>query len=101
MATVRIAERSLQAMAGKYGEDTLADIFGEIIDSSERKSRKVIEALPDGEYEAEDVIDGDGISDRPIPIRIKVTIRGSSVTADFTGSSPSVAGPFNCSRGAL
>ncbi|BCH24542.1 5-oxoprolinase [Mesorhizobium sp. L-8-10] len=101
VATVRIAERSLQAMAGKYGEDTLADIFEEIIASSERKSRKVIEALPDGEYEAEDVIDGDGISDKPVPIRIKVTIRGSSVIADFTGSSPSVAGPFNCSRGAL
>jgi N-methylhydantoinase B len=101
VATVRIAERNLQAMSGKYGEDSLASIFDEIIASSERKSRKVISALPDGDYYAEDVIDGDGISDTPIPIRIKVTIRDSSVIADFTGSAPSVAGPFNCSRGAL
>lgn len=101
MATVRIAERNIDDMATKYGADTLGPAFEEILTASERKARKVIAALPDGDYVAEDVIDGDGVSDDPIPIHVRVTIKGEDVTADFTGSAATVAGPINCARGAL
>ena len=57
--------------------------------------------LPDGIYEAHDRIDGDGISDEPIPIQVKVTIAGDEITFDFTGSSAQREAPINCSRGTL
>jgi N-methylhydantoinase B len=101
VATVRVAERNIAEMVAKYGAETVFAAFNEILASSEIKSRKVIAALPDGDYTAEDVIDGDGISDDPIPIQVRVTIKGDEVTADFTGTAPTVAGPINCARGAL
>lgn len=101
IATVRIAERNLIEMAEKYGPQTVASVFEEINLRSEKESRQVIAGLPDGVYVAEDVIDGDGVSADPIPVRIAITIAGDRLTADYTGCAPTVAGPVNCSRGAL
>src|SRR5262249_54771844 len=50
---------------------------------------------PDGEYTFEDWIDEDGIDDRPIPLRVKVTVAGDELTCDFTGSSSQVRGAIN------
>lgn len=101
VATVRVAERNLLEMADKYGAQTVAAVFDEINIRSEQESRQVIAELPDGVYVAEDVIDGDGVTDAPIPIRITITIDGDQLTADYTGCAPTVAGPINCARGAL
>ncbi|MCB2130250.1 MAG: hydantoinase B/oxoprolinase family protein [Rhodobacteraceae bacterium] len=101
IATVRIAERRLREMLDRYAPDLLADSFTAIIKNASRRSRAVIAALPDGEYVAEDIVDGDGVSDAPIPVRVKITIAGESVEADFTGCPPAVAGPINCGAGAL
>ncbi len=101
IATVRVAERNLVEMAEKYGAQTVSSVFKEINLLSERESRQVIAGLPDGVYVAEDVIDGDGVSTDPIPVRIAITIAGDQMTADYTGCAPTVAGPVNCARGAL
>ncbi|SIQ93348.1 N-methylhydantoinase B [Rhizobium sp. RU35A] len=101
MATVRVAARRIGEIADKYGADTLAHAFENLLTASERLSRAAIAALPDGTYSAEDVIDGDGVNPDPIPVRVSVTIAGDQITADFTGCPPSVAGPINCARGAL
>ena len=101
VAAVRIADRNLVGIADKYGSDTLTATFTDIIQSSGEKSRAAVADLPDGVYTATDCIDGDGVSDDPIPVQVKVTVSGESVIADFTDSSPSTAGPVNCSRGAL
>jgi N-methylhydantoinase B len=45
--------------------------------------------------EAEDFMDNDGITDKPIAIRVKVTIRGDNATIDFTGSDPQAGGSIN------
>ena len=101
LAAVRIAERRLLETVGKYGEAVLADTFRALLSTSEAQARAVISALPDGDYTAEDVVDGDGESDEPIGVRVTVRIRGSEIEADFTGSSPARNAPINCSRGAL
>ena len=101
VATVRVAARRMIELAAKYGAPTVAAAFVQLLDASERQSRAAIAALPDGTYTAEDVIDGDGVTADPIHVRVTVTIEGDSLTADFTGCPPSVAGPINCARGAL
>jgi len=40
-------------------------------------------------------MDDDGVSEDPIPIRVKITIDDDNFIADFTGSSPQVVGPIN------
>ncbi|MCM2294090.1 hydantoinase B/oxoprolinase family protein [Allorhizobium sp. BGMRC 0089] len=101
IATVRVASRRLDEMVAKYSASVVEGAFQHLLDTSERLSRAAISALPDGVYRAEDVIDGDGISDAAITVQVAVTIEGDSLTADFTGCPKAVQGPINCARGAL
>ena len=87
--------------AAKSGAATLEAIFASLIATSETRARAVIAALPDGDFTASDVIDGDGQTEAGIPIQVTVRIRGSEIEVDFTGSSPARNAPINCSRGAL
>lgn len=101
IATVRVADRRIGELAAKYGAETVLAAFVNLLDASEKQARAAIMALPDGRYEATDIIDGDGVSADPIAIRVAVTIDGDRIVADFTGCPPAVAGPINCARGAL
>jgi N-methylhydantoinase B len=66
-----------------------------LIAYSERMTRKLIQDLPDGEYAFTDNLDNDGISDRPVPISVRIRISQDEAWVDFTGSSPQVAGSMN------
>src|SRR4029079_13458646 len=46
-------------------------------------------------YEAEDFLDNDGINDRPIAIRVRIHVRGSHVTVDFSESDAQAEGSVN------
>jgi len=82
-----IIERRGVVETGEYAE--------QLIDYSARLMRYAIDLVPNGEYEAEDALDDDGISDRPVQIRVRITIRGERATVDFTGSAAQVAGAIN------
>jgi N-methylhydantoinase B len=56
-----------------------------IQDSSERAMRAAIQQIPDGDYHYE--LYGDGF-DVPIVIKVRVSIRGSEILVDYTGTSP-------------
>ena len=96
LASVRIAEARVLEICEKYGTALTKEAFRHMLDSGERLSRAAILALPDGDYEAEDFIDGDGVDNEPFPVRVAVRIEGDSITFDFTGSSPQRRGPVNC-----
>lgn len=99
-ANTRAALR-LSELATKYGADTLLAIMREVLEYSETMMRAALRALPDGEAEFTDILDGDGVvdsgetEDATFKIHIKVSKRGDTVTADFTGSDAAVAGPMN------
>jgi N-methylhydantoinase B len=99
-ANYRAALR-LSELAAKYGVETLLGIMQEVLDYSETMMRAALLALPDGEAEFSDIFDGDGVispgasEDETFTVRIKVTKRGDTISADFSGSDPAVAGPMN------
>ncbi|OLP62649.1 methylhydantoinase [Xaviernesmea oryzae] len=101
IATVRVAGRRMTELVGKYGADVVKAAFANLLATSEASASAAILALPDGTYTATDVIDGDGVTDAPIQVTVKVTIKADCLIADFTGCPPAVAGPINCARGAL
>ncbi|NLR98211.1 hydantoinase B/oxoprolinase family protein [Rhizobium sp. P38BS-XIX] len=101
VATVRVAARRMGELARKYGTDIVEAAFDHLLATSEKQARAAIAALPDGVYEAQDIIDGDGVTTDPIAVKVAVTIDGDRLTADFTGCPPAVAGPINCAAGAL
>lgn len=80
-------ERRLVELVEKYGLDTVKDCMAASIDYSERLMRAAIKAMPDGEYEATDKLDDGVFSPEPIPIKLKLTIDGSDIKLDFSGTS--------------
>jgi N-methylhydantoinase B len=61
-----------------------------------------VEKIPDGVYEAESFLDNDGINmDKTIPVKVRVTVKGSEMVVDFTGTGKQVQGPLNTSKGAF
>jgi N-methylhydantoinase B len=51
--------------------------------------------LPDGVYAYQTYLDNSGDSAEPLLLRLKLTVSGDEIHADFTGSAPQVSGPAN------
>ncbi|MBD3924267.1 hydantoinase B/oxoprolinase family protein [Nocardioides cavernae] len=95
MSANRTAIRRLTDLADRYGPDEVQSAMSLILDQSERRTREAIRLLPDGDYEATDYIDNDGITDVPRAVHVTVRIRDDRVEVDFTGSSEQAEGPLN------
>ena len=88
MAACRLAARRMDELFDKYGKDTILAAISQIFDETEQKCRNVVAQLPDGTYEAEASIDDDGlIRDEEVPIRVRITIKGSDMIIDLSGCS--------------
>jgi N-methylhydantoinase B len=86
----------VRQLCEKYGAATVETAMAELIDYSERRFRAAIAAIPDGTYHGEDAVDDDGLSDKPIRVRAKVTIAGDAIAVDFDGTDPQVGRNLNC-----
>jgi N-methylhydantoinase B len=96
VAACRLGSRRLGELTKKYGESLIVSAFDEIIRRTEMRFRRAIAEIPSGVYSFEDYMDDDGAGGPEVPIRLKVTIDGDHIDFDFTGTSPQVAGNFNC-----
>ena len=100
------AER-LREVCARYGVERARRAAEELQDYAEELMRALLRAVPAGEYRAQDFLDGDGISDRPVKIAVTVKVRRDTgaargrgrprhtITVDFTGSDPQVEGSVN------
>jgi N-methylhydantoinase B len=96
VGAVRIGERSLKALLGKYGRRTLDAAIQRIFDVSEQQMRAAIRGVPNGVYRSERLMDHDGIDKgRMIKIKLALEVKDDSVVFDYTGSDPQVAGYVN------
>ena len=95
IGSLKTGNMRLLEIVERRGAREAAEYAAHLIEYSGRLMRHAIGAIPDGDYEAEDVLDDDGVSDREIPIKVRITIKGSQARVDFTGSSAQVAGPIN------
>jgi N-methylhydantoinase B len=107
------AER-LRDVCARYGVERAKRAAADLLEYAEELMRAFLQRVPAGEYRAEDYMDGDGITERPIKIAVAITVhapggkrrhdgaatagRGAGatlVTVDFTGSDPQVEGSVN------
>ena len=94
VAACRVGERRFLELVQQYGLETVLAASHELMNYSERMLRGAIAKLPDGSYYAEGFIDG--FLDDPDPgkkdlkIAMTVTIAGSDMTLDLTGTAPQV-----------
>ena len=105
MSANLIGVQRIQEAYERY-QDDLPACMRELVNYSERRVRAVVSGLPDGEYCYTDYVDGCGDKyPDPLPIQVKVTIRGDELTIDFTGTAEQIKAPINvpypCTKAAV
>jgi len=89
------AER-VRELCRKYGIETLRAAMAGLLDYTERRMRGALAAVPDGVYVGEDYIDDDGQGSGPLKIKATVTVSGSDLAIDFSGTCAQVKSNMNC-----
>lgn len=92
-----VSRRRLDELVRRYGVGKLTDCIQEMMKRSEAEMRSYIEEIPDGTYRVSDWLDNDGIEDVPLPVTLTMTVSGSDLHLDFTGTSKATRGPMNIS----
>jgi N-methylhydantoinase B len=95
IGSLKTGAARLLEIVERRGEREATEYAAHLIDYSARLMRHTIGAIPDGEYEAEDALDDDGVTDKEVPIRVRITVKGERARVDFTGSAPQVTGAIN------
>jgi N-methylhydantoinase B/acetone carboxylase, alpha subunit len=96
-AANRIGSFRLTELAQRQGLDELRAGMAETLDYAERRTRAALAELPDGTYEASDVMEDDAGGDpRDVTLRVSATVAGDQLLLDFTGTDPQVEGNLNC-----
>ena len=91
----RIAERRLLAMHERFGAPALRAALTLLLERAEQRMRNAIALLPEGEYCYETYLNNSGASPEPLLLKLKLTVAGGELHADFTGCAPQVEGPAN------
>jgi len=86
--------RLLEAME-KYGAATIQNKMNDLLEYGNDLMKAILKAIPNGEYSFEDVLEDDGITNQPITIRVRITIKGSKAKVDFTGTDSQCSGSMN------
>ena len=71
------------------------------IAASEAATRDALRSAPDGEWVYRDALDGDGITQTPVPIEVRLQKQGDALTIDLTRCAVQAGGPVNASAGAV
>ena len=111
IAACHIGAERLREICGVYGLERVKRAASELLQYSEEMMRAFLKRVPKGKYRAEDFLDNDGITDRPVKIVAEITFHTSKATGqqrgrgqprhihmvvvDFSGSDPQVEGSIN------
>jgi N-methylhydantoinase B len=93
LAAHRLAEQRIEELCARRGRARVIAAMDELHAYSERRMRAGIADLPDGRYRASDVLEA---LDGELELQVTVTIAGSEVEIDFSGTASQDAGNLNC-----
>jgi N-methylhydantoinase B len=102
IASLHVGRSRLAGLLDEHGVEPFRAYMAELLDRAERVTRQFIATIKPGKYVFEDYLDDDGI-DRNTLVRIRaaVSVAGSDLHIDFTGSADQLEGPLNADRAAL
>jgi N-methylhydantoinase B len=89
-----LMEERLHILMEQAELDDLAALAAEIHARCEAAMRSAIAALPDGTYTSE--LQTDGLMDKPVTLKLTLTIQGDRIIADYTGTDAQVDRAINC-----
>ncbi len=91
----RIGTNEIIELISKYGEDTFIQCIEELKNYSERWTREEIEKIPNGTYHGMSTILEDGAKGGPYKLQVSITVKGSDIFFDYSGTDKQIAGPIN------
>jgi N-methylhydantoinase B len=94
LAAHRLAERRVEELCARRGQEAVELATDELHDYSERLVRTAIARLPDGRFEASDALEPAGGGE--LELRVAATIEGDELELDFTGTAAQHDGNLNC-----
>jgi N-methylhydantoinase B len=93
LAAHRLAEERIAELCARHGAGRIRSAMDQLLAYSERVVRAGIERLPDGRFEAEDVLEA---REGDLAIRVTVVIDGDELEVDFAGTAAQHDGNLNC-----
>jgi N-methylhydantoinase B len=96
-AANRVGELRLTELTERHGLDQLRAGMAETLAYAERRARAALTELPNGTYEAADLMEDDaGGEPLDVCLRVAATVYGDRLLLDFSGTDPQVEGNLNC-----
>src|SRR5262252_191307 len=99
ISAVDLGERRLTEVIAKYGKAVFRQACADLLDYSEARMRGELALFPNGHYAFADVMEDDGIDDRPYTIAVTTHIQDGEVIVDFTESDRQAKGAINATLG--
>ncbi len=98
-AALNCGEMRVAQTLEKYGPEVVKEGVSDLLSYGEQKARAMIESLPNGTWRMTDYLEMPHVPDAPVRISLAITVDGSDVCMDFTGTDPQVPFAFNLSTG--
>jgi N-methylhydantoinase B len=95
-AAVERGAEGLWALAARHGWAFVQEAARELQHDGEVRTRAILGRLPRIVGTATDWLEGDGLTESDIPIRVTITIQEGTFHADFAGTASAVPGNVNC-----
>lgn len=86
IGAAQLGVRRLKALCERWGNETVRAAVDQSIEYAKRRFRAEVESWPDGTYESDVYVDEDPKGNRDIHVHCRVTVDGSRLVVDFTGS---------------
>ncbi|MEL7563488.1 MAG: hydantoinase B/oxoprolinase family protein [Dehalobacterium sp.] len=96
IAACKTGEKRFVALVERFGLDTIQRATLDIFKQTENVEQEILARIPEGEYFAEGFLDNDGVSDDPVHVKVKVSIKDARMYIDLAGSNKMVRGSTNC-----
>ena len=97
LGSTQIGAERVIGLTGELGVEPYLRYLDGVLDHADRRMRAAVAGLPDGVYAGEDHCDNDCFERVDVAIRVKLTVRGEELVADFSGSDAQIAGFKNSS----
>ena len=94
-AAVERGAQGLRALARRHGWSALREAATELLDYAERRTRAVLRKMP-VRAAARDYLEGDGVTDEDLEIRVGIAVEDGVFHADFSGTRDAAPGNVNC-----
>lgn len=94
MAALNRGEQRLKELIVRYGAQQVEQGIENLLEYAELKARTIIQDIPDGSYDFWDYLEK-GPGGYPIRLRCRMTITGTDIHLDFSGTDPQVRASFN------